>query len=127
MLVAAAAPMFGLAARLGRADASVADARDAEHACLGLEALSTGGTMQLRPKSALGRLVNGLRREPHDYRPSLEVFPVLNVDKRGPRNGPATESGSFDDVENRIVERIEAENNAAHGTLLDEIRTYKER
>jgi hypothetical protein len=96
--------------------------------------------MQLRPKSALARLVNGLRREPHDYRPSLEVFPVLNVDKlaadlglaqagakRGARNEPATDSGTFDDVENRIVERIEAENNAAHGTMLDEIRTYKER
>ena len=37
--------------------------------------------MELRPKSALGRLVNGLKRAPHDYRPSLEVFPALNVDK----------------------------------------------
>ena len=96
--------------------------------------------MQLRPKSALGRLVNGLKREPHDYRPSLEAFPVLNVDKlaadlrlaeagasRGARDEPAADSSAFDDVENRIVERIEAEKNAAHGTLLDELRTYKER
>jgi len=96
--------------------------------------------MELRPKSALGRLVNGLKRAPHDYRPSLEVFPVLNVDKlaadlglaqvgarRGVRNEPPSDSPSLDDVENRIVERIEAENNSAHGTLLDELRAYKER
>jgi hypothetical protein len=96
--------------------------------------------MQLRPKSALGRLVNGLKREQHDYRPSLDVFPVLNVDKiaadmrlaeagvaRGERNEPAADSNNFDDVEIRIIERIEAENNAAHGLLLDELRTYKER
>ncbi len=96
--------------------------------------------MDLRPKSALGRLVNGLKREQHDYRPSLEVFPTLNVDriaaelrlaeagaKRGARNEPAADSSALDDVENRIIERIEAENNAAHGLLLDELRTYKER
>jgi hypothetical protein len=96
--------------------------------------------MELRPMSALGRLVNGLKRAPHDYRPSLEVFPVLNVDKlaadlglaevgatRGKRNEPPSDSPAFDDVENRVIERIEAENNAAHGTLLDELRAYKER
>jgi hypothetical protein len=96
--------------------------------------------MELRPKSALGRLVNGLRREQHDYRPSLEVFPTLNIDKlagdlalvqagakRGERQEPASDSSAFDDVESRIIERIEAENNVAHGTLLDELRTYKER
>jgi hypothetical protein len=96
--------------------------------------------MELRPKSALGRLVNGLKREQHDYRPSLEVFPTLNVDKlaadlglaqagakRGAHDEPAADSGALDDVENRVIERIEAENNVAHGTLLDELRTYKER
>src|SRR5471030_2597472 len=96
--------------------------------------------MELRPKSALGRLVNGLKREQHDYRPSLEVFPTLNVDKlaadlglaqagakRGAHDEPAADSGALDDIENRVIERIEAENNVAHGTLLDELRTYKER
>jgi hypothetical protein len=96
--------------------------------------------MEARPKSALSRLLNGLKREPHDYRVSLEVFPVLNVDKiavdmgltkegaaRGSREEPATDSAAFDDVENRIIERVEAEKNAAHATFLDEIRTYKER
>src|SRR5215831_5816776 len=96
--------------------------------------------MESTQRSALARLVNGLKREQHDYRPSLEVFPALNIDKiagdmalattgaeRGAREEPASDSIAFDDVENRIIERVEAEKNAAHGLLLDELRTYKER
>jgi len=94
----------------------------------------------LTQKSALARLVNGLKREPHDFRPSLEVFPALNVEKiatdmalaklgaeRGTREEPASDSGTHDDIETRIVEYLEAEKNIAHGVLLDELRTYKER
>ncbi|HEY6257295.1 MAG TPA: hypothetical protein VIY51_16045 [Xanthobacteraceae bacterium] len=96
--------------------------------------------MELRPKSALNRLVNGLKREQHDYRVSLDVFPALNVDKlaadfrlaqsgaeRGAREEPASDTVALDDIENAVVERVEAEKNAAHGTLLDELRTYTER
>jgi hypothetical protein len=96
--------------------------------------------MDERPKSALSRLVNGLKREQHDYRVSLDVFPALNIDKlaadmglaktgaeRGAREEPAADTQVLDDIENAIVERVEAEKNAAHGTLLDEVRTYKER
>ena len=96
--------------------------------------------MESTKRSALARLVNGLKREQHDYRPSLEVFPTLNIDKlardmglaaigtdRGTREEPSSDSVAFDDMENRVIERIEAENNAAHGLLLDELRTYKER
>jgi len=88
------------------------------------------------PRSALARLLNGLKREQHDYRPSLEVFPALNIDKvaadlalastgaeRGSRDEPASDSVGFDDIENRIVERAEAEKSVAHGVLLDELRT----
>jgi hypothetical protein len=84
--------------------------------------------------------MNGLKREQHDYRASLELFPALNVDKlaadldltrvgaeRGAREEPASDTAAFDDVENRIIERVEAEKNTAHGTLLDELRTYQER
>jgi len=46
--------------------------------------------------------------------------------ERGAREEPASDSIAFDDVENRIIERIEAEKNGAHGVLLDELRTYKE-
>ena len=96
--------------------------------------------MEVRPKSALSRLVNGLKREPHDYRVSLDVFPALNIDKlagdlglakagaeRGAREEPASDTLALDDIENAVVERVEAEKNSAHGTLLDEVRTYKER
>src|SRR5215475_10928036 len=96
--------------------------------------------MEPTQRSALARLLNGLKREQHDYRPSLEVFPALNIEKlagdmrlatvgaeRGTREEPASGGVAFDDVENRIIERVEAEKNAAHGLLLDELRTYKER
>lgn len=96
--------------------------------------------MESTPRSALARLLNGLKREPHDYRPSLELFATLSIDKlarelalaaagaaRGAREEPASESVPLDDVENRVVERVEAEKNVAHGLLLDELRTYQER
>src|SRR5580704_14242162 len=83
---------------------------------------------ELAATSSLARLVGGLKREQHDYRASLDIFPALNVAKlavgrkgaeRGANGEPATDSASLDDIENRIVERVEAEKNSAHGTLLD--------
>jgi hypothetical protein len=98
------------------------------------------GTKQLAQLSALTRLVSGLKREPHNYRASLEIFPALNIERlaadmalaktgagRGVKNEPAADSAGFDDVENRIVECVEAEKNSAHGVLLDELQIYKER
>ena len=98
------------------------------------------GTKQLAQLSALTRLVTGLKREPHNYRASLETFPTLNIERltsdmalaktgtsRGVKNEPAADSVAFDDVENRIIEYVEAEKNGAHGVLLDELQTYKER
>lgn len=107
---------------------------------VGLEASSASRMMESRAKSALSRLANGLKREQHDYRVSLDVFPVLNTDKlaadmslaktgaeRGAREDPASNTLHLDDMENAIVERVEAEKISAHGTLLDQVRTYKER
>src|ERR1700722_2162859 len=100
--------------------------------------LSSGNT-ELAARSSLARLVGGLKREQHDYRASLDVFPALNVAKlaadlkvgqlgaqRGAEEDP---SGPpvLDDVETLIVDRIEAEKNSAHGILLDELHLYKER
>lgn len=98
------------------------------------------GTTTLAASSALARLVGGLRREQHDYRATLEVFPTLNVAKlaadlavgklgaqRGAAEEPSSDSAAFDEVETRIIERIEAEKNSAHGILLDEFHLYKER
>jgi hypothetical protein len=85
-------------------------------------------------------LVGGLKREQHDYRASLEIFPALNVAKlaadlavgrigaeRGSDEEPSSDSTVLDDVESRIVERVEAEKNSAHGVFLDELHLYKER
>jgi hypothetical protein len=98
------------------------------------------GTTALAVSSALARLVGGLKREQHDYRASLEVFPALNIGKlaadlavgrlgaeRGAEEAPVSDSAVLDDVEGRIVERVEAEKNSAHGVFLDELHLYKER
>jgi hypothetical protein len=98
------------------------------------------GTTELAVSSALARLVGGLKREQHDYRASLEVFPALNIGKlaadlavgrlgaeRGAEEAPVSDSVVLDDVEGRIVERVEAEKNSAHGVFLDELHLYKER
>jgi hypothetical protein len=98
------------------------------------------GTTELAVSSALARLVGGLKREQHDYRASLEVFPALNIGKlaadlavgrlgaeRGAEEAPVSDSAALDDVEGRIVERVEAEQNSAHGVFLDELHLYKER
>jgi hypothetical protein len=98
------------------------------------------GIKELAVSSALARLVGGLKREQHDYRASLEVFPALNVAKlaadlavgkmgaqRGANEEPSSDSAVLDDVESRIVERVEAEKNSAHGIVLDELHLYKER
>jgi hypothetical protein len=98
------------------------------------------GTTELAVSSALARLVGGLKREQHDYRASLEVFPALNIGKlaadlavgrlgaqRGAEEAPVSDSAALDDVEGRIVERVEAEKNSAHGVFLDELHLYKER
>jgi len=98
------------------------------------------GIKELAVSSALARLVGGLKREQHDYRASLEIFPALNVAKlaadlgvgksgaqRGASEQPSSDSAVLDDVENLVVERIEAEKNSAHGILLDELHLYKER
>jgi hypothetical protein len=94
----------------------------------------------LAVRSALARLVSGLKREQHDYRASLDIFPTLNVAKlaadlrpgksgaeRGAEEQPSCDSAALDDIENRIVEIVEAEKNSAHGVLLDELHVYKER
>lgn len=89
---------------------------------------------------ALARLMKGLRREPHDFRASLEVFPALDPDvmardlsveregrRRGAMGEPPFAAAGLDEMERRIVERIEAEKKAAHGVFLDQLRVYDER
>lgn len=91
-------------------------------------------------QSAFARLLGELRAPAHDFRPTTDVFPALDRDQiakdlelerlgteRGARNEPATNSTTLDDVETRIVERIEFEKKRAHGVAEDELHTYAER
>lgn len=84
--------------------------------------------------------MEGLRRAPHDYRPSIEIFPDLDVDKvaselkleqeaksRAKESNNKQSAEQRDDIETRIVERVESENKHAHEVLQDELRTYDER
>jgi hypothetical protein len=100
----------------------------------------SSGNRELAARSSLARLVGGLKREPHDYRASLDIFPALNVARlaadmgvgktgaeRGAIGEPSSDSVAFDDIENRIIERVEAEKNSAHGLLLDQLQLYQER
>jgi hypothetical protein len=89
---------------------------------------------------ALGRLLEGLRREPHDFRASIQIFPDLDVNKvaadlelvrhgveRGRKDQPPSTGSALDEVENRIVERIASEKKNSHATLVDEIERYSQR
>jgi len=88
----------------------------------------------------LSRLVESSRRQPFDQRPSTQIFPDLNADliasemglarigrERGANEQPSAASAQFDDVEVKIIERVEAENKAARHLLEDNVRTYAER
>ncbi|MEC5382841.1 hypothetical protein VSX64_18550, partial [Aurantimonas sp. C2-6-R+9] len=90
--------------------------------------------------SALSRLVENVRRPNHDKRPSIETFADIDVNRvaselalesqgkeRGERDEPPTGSVAMDDVEARIVERVEAERKSSHAMVEDELRTYTER
>jgi len=91
-------------------------------------------------RSPFGRLMEGLLRAPHDYRPSIEVFPNLDVGKvaeeleledrgrqRAGSRGDGRKASGPDDIETEIWERIERENKHAHDIVQDELRTHDER
>ncbi|MDF2116372.1 hypothetical protein PY365_12360 [Roseiarcaceae bacterium H3SJ34-1] len=86
------------------------------------------------------KLLAGLRREPHDYKPDLQMFPTISVERlandlrlaergkeRGQSNEPHTDSAGADEIELAIVERIESEKRDAFSTLSDQLKVYEER
>jgi hypothetical protein len=90
--------------------------------------------------SAIARLLKLISQPRHDYRPSTDVFLELNVDRiaeeldlakigseRGATERPAQDAQTLDDVEHRIVERIEAHKQDAHKLYLEHLHTYDER
>src|SRR5262245_32775891 len=90
--------------------------------------------------ASLERLASGLRQAPHEYRPSLQVFPDVSVDaiahdlrvvEKGKESGkfdlPSGSSDSLDETEYAIIERIFSDRKAAHHTLVDRLETYTQR
>jgi hypothetical protein len=90
--------------------------------------------------ASLERLISGLRQAPHEYRPSLHVFADVSVDaiardlkvvERGKESGklelPPSSSGSLDETEYAIIERIFSDRKTAHHTLVDELDAYTQR
>jgi hypothetical protein len=91
-------------------------------------------------QSAIARLLSLVNQPRHDYRPSTDIFLELNVDRiadelalaksgaeRGAAERPAQDAQTLDDVEHRIVERIEAHKQDAHTLYLEHLHTYDER
>ena len=98
--------------------------------------MSAPGT---RP-SAIARIRALLNQPAHHYRPATTIFLDLNVDRvadelqlvawgqgRGAQNRPSPDAHTLDDVEHKIVERIEAHKQDAHSIYLDQLHTYDER
>ena len=80
------------------------------------------------------------RRERVPYEPIAVTFPAVDVlryrsqldlDNDGARNGshnsPASESATFDIIEQRIVTAIESERNTAQEIYLSNLRAYGDR
>jgi hypothetical protein len=90
--------------------------------------------------ASLERLARGLRQAPHEYRPSLQLFPDVSVEaiardlkvvERAKESGklelPSSSSDSLDETEQAIIERIFSDRKAAHHTLVDQLETYTQR
>jgi hypothetical protein len=91
-------------------------------------------------QSAISQLLGLLSQPRHDYRPSTQIFLDLNVDRitdelqllkngtdRGAENRPPADAQTFDDIEHKIIERIEAHKQDAHSVHLEHLHTYDER
>lgn len=91
-------------------------------------------------RKAIGRLLALLGDSQHPYKPSLQIFLDLNVGKlatdmrltelgteRGSADRPPTNATTYDDVEHRIVERLESHKQDAHGLFQQHLETYDDR
>ena len=91
-------------------------------------------------RSAVSRLMDLVNQPRHDYKPGTEVFLDLNVDRiaaelqlvqlgaeRGAQERPAQDAQAPDDVEHRIIERIEGHKQDAHSLYLEHLHTYDQR
>ncbi len=91
-------------------------------------------------QSAITRLKEMFGQAQHPYRPSTQIFLDLDVNhlsremglalkgaERGENNRPESSAETLDDVEHRVVERVETHKQDAHAIYLDHLHTYIER
>lgn len=91
-------------------------------------------------QSAIKRLLGLVNQPRHDYSPATNIFLDLNVGRiatdlqlaqngaeRGAQGRPAPDAQTLDDVEHRIVERIEGHKQDAHNLYLEHLHTYDQR
>jgi hypothetical protein len=94
----------------------------------------------MKRRSSLDRLLDGLLRAPHDYRPSTNIFPDLDpgevaekfeLEARGrQRNSggePPRDRGKLDDIEMQVIEHVKSAQRTAHQILQDELQSYAQR
>ena len=98
--------------------------------------MNTGGKKQ----SAIAKLLGFAKEAQHPYSTGTDIFLDLNADRiatelqltqhgadRGAQNRPPADAQILDDIENRIVERVERHKQDAHSLYLEHLHTYDQR
>lgn len=91
-------------------------------------------------RKAIGRLVALLNDQQHPYKPSTQIFLDLDAAKiaadirlvelgseRGAAERPPSDAKTYDDVEHRIIERLESHKQDSHATFQQHLETYDDR
>ena len=94
----------------------------------------------MKRRSSLDRLLDGLLRAPHDYRPTTDAFPDLDpkkvagelkleerARKRSLRMDPLRAADQLDDIEHEIIEYVESDKKHAHQLLEEHLQSYSHR
>jgi uncharacterized protein YukE len=89
---------------------------------------------------SLNRLWNTVRESSHDFRASIDIFPILDTERvsrslelaeRGAASGsinrPVKSSRALDDVEQQIVAKVEEEKKASYQILEDQYDSFSDR
>lgn len=94
----------------------------------------------MKQRSSLDRLLDGLVRAPHDYRPTTDTFPDLDpkevakklkLEDRARelsfRKEPLRPPGQLDQIEHEIIEYVESDKKHAHQLLEEQLQSYSHR
>jgi Skp family chaperone for outer membrane proteins len=89
---------------------------------------------------ALNRLWGKVRESNHDFRASTDIFPMLDTEKLsrtfelveigdagGKENKPPKSARALDEIEQRIVARVEEEKKASYQVLEDQFQHFEDR